>query len=158
MLAVCGSGMASSPFSNVPRDEVLRALWHCSRELHYVAHFREPLDIDAGHIGYITGNPSQFGRLDNVYDDIRSEEIFPDRGIRPWRYTPRDRWTKAEVQGIIRHTFRFRDSDARELADWHSERPRLDKLRRINIPNKHDSEPGLVVDCACLGMPVETCQ
>lgn len=43
--------------------------------------------------------------------------------------------------------FRFRDSDALGLEDWHTQRPRLDKdfkLRRINMPR----EEGLVVDCA----------
>jgi hypothetical protein len=46
-----------------------------------------------------------------------------------------------------RHAFRFRDSDASGLEDWHTQRPRLDKdfkLRRINMPK----EDGLVVDCA----------
>jgi hypothetical protein len=50
-----------------------------------------------------------------------------------------------------RHAFRFRDTDATELADWRSQRPRLDKdfkLRRINLPDGRGSEPGLVVDCA----------
>jgi len=37
-----------------PREDLLRALWHRSRELHYAAHFREPLDIEIGDIGYIT--------------------------------------------------------------------------------------------------------
>jgi len=50
-----------------------------------------------------------------------------------------------------RHAFRFRDTDATKLADWRSQRPRLDKdfkLRRINLPHGRGSEPGLVVDCA----------
>lgn len=45
-----------------------------------------------------------------------------------------------------RHDFRFRESDASNLTDWSSGRPRLDKdfkLGRINKP----SENGVVVDC-----------
>lgn len=89
-----------------PRDDVLRALWHRSRELHYVAHFCEPLDVDIGDIGYITGDPPQFTRLDNVTDKIMSEEIYPDQGIQKSRFTPLDRWTTEEVNGIVRWVFR----------------------------------------------------
>lgn len=47
----------------------------------------------------------------------------------------------------LRHAFEFRDSDAAELADWHVQRPRVDRdfrLRRINRPD----DSGLVVDCS----------
>jgi len=75
---------------------------------------------------------------------------FRDLGIQRSRFTPRDRWTTDEVHGIIRHTFRFRDSDSKELADWRTQRPRLDKdfkLRRFDLPSARSSEPGLIVDC-----------
>ena len=158
---------STKKFNNAPAnpDDVLRALWHRSRELHYVAHFREPLDVDIGDIGYITGNPPQFTCLDNVYEKISDGHLLPRR-IQRSRFTPQGRWNTEEVQGIVRcvsevtdvgrltcwdhgarHAFQFRDSDATELADWDTGRPRLDKdfmLRRINRPN----EQGLVVDCA----------
>jgi len=147
----------SSPATS---DGLSRVLWHHSRELHYVAHFREPLDMDVGDIGYIIGDPPQFIRLDNVFDKISDRNMQNSRiEISPsW---PPDRWIMEEVQGIQRyafevvlfnrltdkprHAFRFRDSDAWELAD----RPRahLNKdvlLRSINLP----SERGLVVDCS----------
>lgn len=88
--------------TQLARDDLLRALWHRSRELHYVAHFREPLDVDIGDIGYITGDPPQFTRLDNVSDEIQSGKLFPDTGIRKSRFTPRDRWTTREVEGVVR--------------------------------------------------------
>ncbi|KAJ6625986.1 hypothetical protein B0H10DRAFT_568334 [Mycena sp. CBHHK59/15] len=73
-------------------------------------------------------------------------DFFRYTKTKPLRSYPPKRWTTTVVQGIRRHTFRFRDSDATNLADWRNGRPRVQKdflLRRINVPN----ESGLVVDC-----------
>lgn len=82
----------------------LQALWHRSRELHYVAHFREPLDVNVGDIGYITGNPLRFIRLDNVYDEISDGYIHNSKSSQSW---PLDRWTTEEVQGIRRYVLKI---------------------------------------------------
>jgi len=88
--------------TQVGHDELLRALWHRSRELHYVAHFREPLDVDTGDIGYITGDPPQFTRLANVSNEIQSGKSVPGRGIQRSRFTPRNRWTTRKIKGVVR--------------------------------------------------------
>ncbi|KAJ7658478.1 hypothetical protein B0H17DRAFT_1145578 [Mycena rosella] len=109
--------------------QVLRAMWRRSRELHYVANFREPLDIDVGDIGYIAGNPPKFVRLANVCSAIGDGWEHGPREIQPFRFFPVDKWDTTDVAGTI------------------SGRPRLDKdflLRRINLP----SESGLVVECS----------
>jgi hypothetical protein len=87
----------------VPCDDLLRALWHHSKEIHYVAHFREPLDVEVGDIGYIIGDPPQFIRLDNIYDQIHPGKAFPDLGIQKFHFDPPDRWTTEEVQGVVRY-------------------------------------------------------
>lgn len=84
-----------------PDGFLLHALSHRSRELQYVAHFREPIVVDAGDIGYVTGNPPQFIRLCNVSDEI-SDGKFPDPGIQKVRFSPPGRWSTQEVQGIVR--------------------------------------------------------
>ncbi|KAJ6578790.1 hypothetical protein DFH09DRAFT_1148317 [Mycena vulgaris] len=136
-----------------PDAQVLRAMWRRSRELHYIAHFREPLYVDVGDIGYITGDPPQFIRLANVrpkITDVRWGGWNHGRPkVKPFRFLPRDKWktSRDPVTGIIRHSFRFPNSNAIDLADWRNGRPRLDKdflLRRINVPN----EPGLIVECS----------
>lgn len=135
------ANMDNTPASS---DVLLRALWHHSRELHYVASFRDPLDVDVGDIGYVTGNPPQFVRLDNVFDEI-SDGNIKNSTIPTSRSYPRDRWTTEEVQGIVRHTFRFHDSDAMNLGNCLPGQPQVAKdelLRRINSPN----QSGLVVD------------
>jgi hypothetical protein len=140
-------------------DALPGALWHRSRELHYVAHFREPLDVDVGDIGYITGNPPQFVCLNNVFGEI-SDGYIQNSRIPTSRYSFSDRWTTETVQGIVRyvfemmffmrltcghrHSFQFRGHDGMELWDWHSGFLVKDVvLRRINFP----IERGLVVDC-----------
>ncbi|KAJ6578776.1 hypothetical protein DFH09DRAFT_1077699 [Mycena vulgaris] len=46
---------AYEPKPAIKSNKVLRAFWRRSRELHYVAHFQEPLRIDVGDIGYVSG-------------------------------------------------------------------------------------------------------
>jgi hypothetical protein len=90
---------------SAPPDELLlRALWPRSRELHYVAHYSEPLGVKVGDIGYISWQPPQFTSLDNVYGEI-SDGHFAGLhvSIQPLRKLPRDRWFTEEVQGIIRY-------------------------------------------------------
>ena len=82
--------------------DLLRALWDRSRELHYVAHFREPLTLDVGDIGYISGSPPKFTCLDNVYDRISDRELLPRR-IENFRFSPQGRWKTEEVQGVVRY-------------------------------------------------------
>jgi hypothetical protein len=167
-MSIQSHAMENTP-GHLNRGDVPRAaLLHRSSELHYTAHFRDPLDIDIGDIGYITGDPPQFVWLDNVSSKMSPMGAFRDHGVQKSRFAHRDRWTTEVVQGIVRfvspffrwgiargsptwhrHAFRFRDSDASELADWRTQRPRLDKyfkLRRFDLP--HGSPPGLVVDCA----------
>jgi hypothetical protein len=91
--------------TQVGHDDLLRALWHRSQELHYVAHFCEPLDVDIGDIGYITGDPPQFTQLANVSNEIQSGKSVSGMGIQRSRFTPRDRWTTQEVQGVVRCVF-----------------------------------------------------
>ncbi|KAJ7153462.1 hypothetical protein C8R43DRAFT_446718 [Mycena crocata] len=128
----------------------LPALWPRWPELHYAAHFREPLVLDAGDIGYISGHPPQFTKLANVSAEITRGLIggLPSSfRVKPLRCMPFKRWRTKVVNGITRHSFRFRDSDATYLADWRRGRARLEKdfvLRRINIP----TETGLVVECS----------
>ncbi|KAF7373634.1 hypothetical protein MSAN_00573800 [Mycena sanguinolenta] len=113
--------------SSEPDTQVLRVMWR--RELHYVAHFREPLDLDIGDIGYITGDPPRFVRLANNHFAVS-------------RRTDGQRQLSREL-----HEFRFPNLGDVDLADWRKGRPRLQKdflLRRINLPR----EPGLVVDCS----------
>ncbi|KIM76228.1 hypothetical protein PILCRDRAFT_653568 [Piloderma croceum F 1598] len=86
--------------TQVGHDDLLRALWHRSRELHYVAHFREPLDVDIGDIGYIIGDPPQLIQLANVSNEIQSWKSVSGKGIQRSRFTPRDRWTTQEVKGV----------------------------------------------------------
>ncbi|KAJ6463557.1 hypothetical protein C8R45DRAFT_523021 [Mycena sanguinolenta] len=127
-----------------PDTQGLRLTWR--RELHYVAHFREPLDLDIGDIGYIMGDPPRFVRLANVHSQISDGHSEPYR-IEPFRFVPENGWTTTTVGGIIRHEFRFPSLGDVDLADWRTGRPRLQKdflLRRINLP----CEPGLVVDCS----------
>ncbi|KAJ7756349.1 hypothetical protein B0H16DRAFT_1539642 [Mycena metata] len=132
-----------------PSDtQVLRAMWRRSNELHYVAHFREPLEIDVGDIGYVVGDPPRFVRLANVRPRITDGQwVFKPPMVQPFRCLPPDKWTRTTVQGIIRHEYRLPTSGPVDLADWRTGRPRLDKdflLRRINLPR----ESGLVVDCS----------
>jgi hypothetical protein len=88
--------------SRQPDEKLLRALWPRSRELHYVAHFREPLDVKTGDIGYITGKPElRFVRLANVYREISDNHYFTD-GTIPLRREPVDRWTREVVEGAVR--------------------------------------------------------
>lgn len=68
-----------------------------------MAHFREPLDVEVGDIGYIIGDPPQFIRLDNIYDQIHPGKAFPDLGIQKFHFDPPDRWTTEEVQGVVRY-------------------------------------------------------
>ncbi|KAF7369797.1 hypothetical protein MVEN_00312200 [Mycena venus] len=127
-----------------PDAQVRHALWRRARELHYVAHYREPLDIDIGDIGYITGD--KFIRLDNVQSQISDGWNHGPRKAQAFRFVPDNQWTTSTVAGIIRHEFRF-PTGAVHLTDWRGQRPRLTKdfmLRRINSPR----EPGLVVDCS----------
>ncbi|KAJ6492905.1 hypothetical protein C8R47DRAFT_425992 [Mycena vitilis] len=90
-----------------PADaRVLQAMWHRgrSRELHYVAHFHEPLDIDIGDIGYITGNPPKFVQLKNVRSEI-ADKIglsLPPKKVKPLRPIPRNKWFTTVVAGIHR--------------------------------------------------------
>ncbi|KAJ7457034.1 hypothetical protein FB451DRAFT_601064 [Mycena latifolia] len=129
-----------------PDAQVLRAIWRGSRE-HYVAHFREPLRIDVGDIGYVSGNPPRFTRLANISEKITDGVCIGFPRIKPIRTAPYKRWRTVVVHGVTRHSFKFRASDVADLADWRGGRPRLEKdflLRRINVP----SEPGLVVDCS----------
>ncbi|KAJ7353123.1 hypothetical protein DFH08DRAFT_855983 [Mycena albidolilacea] len=129
-----------------PDEQVLRAMWRRFRELHYVAHFREPLDVDVGDVGYIMGSPPKFILLANVRDQLVGEWNFGDRKVEPLRFVPANGWTTTTVAGIVRHEFRF-PSGTVDLVDWHNERPRLFKdflLRRVNVPR----ESGLVVECS----------
>lgn len=97
---------ATEKASTSPDDLLLRSLWHRSRELHYVGHFREPLDVDVGDIGYIIGIPPQFVRLKNVCDRL-SDGTFQHlkTKAKTSRFIPRDRWTTEVVQGVVRHVF-----------------------------------------------------
>ncbi|KAJ7153460.1 hypothetical protein C8R43DRAFT_1002045 [Mycena crocata] len=127
--------------------QVLHAMSRRSRELHYVAHFRDPLEIDVGDIGYIIGKPPRFIPIENVRSELADGWEFGPRKVQPFRFFPADRWTTTTVEGITRYTFQFTKSSATDLADWRKERPRLDKnflLRRINLPTEH----GLVVECS----------
>jgi hypothetical protein len=85
----------------LPDERLLRALWPCSRELHYLAECSEPLDIEVGDIGYISGHPPQFTRLENVYEEISDGHVNLD-SLQPLRMLPAGRWSTEEVQGIIR--------------------------------------------------------
>lgn len=88
----------SSGDTPVPHGDLLLALWHRSRELHYDAHFSEPLDMDAGDIGYIIHDPLQFVRLDNMYEQIHSGRESLDLGVQHLRFTPPDKWnTKSKA-------------------------------------------------------------
>ncbi|KAJ7630106.1 hypothetical protein DFH06DRAFT_1480186 [Mycena polygramma] len=144
-----------------PADaRVLQAMWHRgrSRELHYVAHFHEPLDIDIGDIGYITGDPPEFVQLVNVRSRIADKIALslPPKKIKPLRPIPRNKWFTTIVAGINRHEFRFPASGVVDLLDWRSERPRLDRdflLRRINVPG----EKGLVVECSTAWKALSEC-
>ncbi|KAJ7699296.1 hypothetical protein B0H17DRAFT_1196382 [Mycena rosella] len=133
-----------------PDTQVLQAMWRRWRELHYVAHFREPLRLDVGDIGYVSGNPPQFTRLANVRKKLM-DGVFPyvPPRVKPLRAAPFKRWMSKVVNGVTRHSFKFRASDMKDLAVWRKGRARLEKdfmLRRINVPN--ESESGLVVDCS----------
>jgi hypothetical protein len=90
--------------SSATSDSLSRVLWHHSRELHYVAHFREPLDMDVGDIGYIIGDPPRFIRLDNVFNKISDRNMQHSRIEIPPSWPP-DRWITEEVQGIQRYAF-----------------------------------------------------
>ncbi|KAK6993107.1 hypothetical protein R3P38DRAFT_117999 [Favolaschia claudopus] len=127
--------------------QVLRAMWRRVRELHYVFHLRDPVDIDVGDIGYIAGTPPYFVRLANVRDRISDGWVHGARRVKPLRFVPKDQWTTSIVQGVVRHEFRFSTLSAIGLVDWRNERPRLFKdflLRKINSP----LDPGLVVECS----------
>jgi hypothetical protein len=106
MLAECLRQFESrmNPNNTLASPDLLHALlWGCSRELHYVAHFRDPLDldVDVGDIGYITGNPPKFTRLANISNEICDIDI-PYSRVEPFRPTPADRWATEKVQGIVR--------------------------------------------------------
>lgn len=97
--------------TSAPASDLLRALWnHARRELHYVSHFREPLEVDVGDIGFITGDPPKFTRVENVADKI-CDKKFPDSGVKKFRFNPKGRWTTEEVQGITRSVFHVRPFD-----------------------------------------------
>ncbi|KAJ7092472.1 hypothetical protein B0H15DRAFT_175232 [Mycena belliarum] len=74
-----------------------------STKLHYTAHFREPLDVDVGDIGYITGDPPQFIRLANVRSRIGDKWTDEPRVIEPLRFLPADQWATTVVSGVIRY-------------------------------------------------------
>ncbi|KAJ7161062.1 hypothetical protein C8R46DRAFT_1106395 [Mycena filopes] len=132
-----------NPREPEPSDtQVLRA------NLHYAAHFREPLAIDVGDIGYIAGDPPQFVRLANVRTRITDGWAFEALRVQPFRCVPADKWTRTTVDGVVRHEFRFPTSGPVDLEDWRTMRPRIDKdflLRRINVPPR---DTGLVVECS----------
>ncbi|KAJ7054698.1 hypothetical protein C8F01DRAFT_1162617 [Mycena amicta] len=137
-------------------EQVLRrAMWHDrsgsgSRELHYVAHFKEPLVLDVGDIGYVTGDPPSFVALKNVRAEI-SDGFKDDSELPvpiPLRFEPKNRWRTETIGGVIRHAFRFMDADMNSMSHWRLGRPRLQKdflLRRLNLPD-HCMYPELVVD------------
>jgi hypothetical protein len=96
---------SATPLQNISThadNSLLRALWPRSRELHYVVHYREPLDLDVGDIGYITGSyPARFVRLANVYKEITDSHFTPQE-VEPFRCLPPDRWTRENINGIMR--------------------------------------------------------
>lgn len=81
---------------------LLRALGPSLRDVHYVSHFQEPLDLNVGDVGYIKGNPPEFTRLDNTYAAIGDTSFIPKNAIQKFRLTPHNRWSTQEVGGIIR--------------------------------------------------------
>lgn len=83
------------------RDDLLRAFWSRSRDLHYVAHYLEPLEVEIGDIGYISGRPPRFTRLDNIYPEITGRCIPRKRFLQHQRF-PSGRWTWEDVQGVVR--------------------------------------------------------
>lgn len=84
-------------------NRLLRALWRRhSRELHYVAHYREPLLIDVGDIGYVIGNPPKFICLDSVSDEILDDLKIQQSAVKRSRFIPKGRWTTKEINGVIR--------------------------------------------------------
>jgi hypothetical protein len=152
-----------------PQADILQALKAHQAELHFVAHFHDPLDIMAGDVGYITGTgPLRFVRLLNAYLAVSDGKMFSAE-IQLTRCHPKTRWTREMVEGEIvryvtrlanrpalpssclllffpRHTFKFNDSDARGLHDWTNGRPRIDKDFRVGTLNR-PFQDGLVVDC-----------
>jgi hypothetical protein len=72
-----------------------------SKELHYVAHFQEPLELEAGDIGFITRNPDRFNKLDNAFDEIG--DVFPPHPVQEIRFTPKNRWETSVVDGVVRY-------------------------------------------------------
>ncbi|KAF7307883.1 Arabinanase/levansucrase/invertase superfamily protein [Mycena kentingensis (nom. inval.)] len=144
-----GAGLGVPPVE----EQVLHSMWRDrsgsgSRELHYVAHYKEPLVVDVGDVGYVTGMPPRFVWLASLKSELSDGWNAPPIPV-PMRHEPRDRWETTIVEGITRHTFRFKDTDMELLADWRKGRPRLQKdflLRRLNLPDP--AHKGLVVDCS----------
>ncbi|KAK7055534.1 hypothetical protein R3P38DRAFT_2847666 [Favolaschia claudopus] len=138
------------PQSHSPsvNTQVLGAMWRRLHELHYVAHFREPLDVNIGDIGYITGNPPRFVRLKNMRSRVTDDWAPKSKKLRPLTLIPPKWWTTSTVDGIVRHECRFSYPLALEFnsENWHENRPRIlkeSRVRRVNVPSK----TGLVVEC-----------
>lgn len=110
MLAQCLHDLASIQ-SHVQRTQNLSVplgtdllqatLVNNSRELHYAAHFRDPLPIEAGDIGYITGNPPAFHCVEHAFSEVGDGVLIRD-GIMEHRSTPLGRWETNEVGGVVR--------------------------------------------------------
>lgn len=84
-------------------NHLLRALWRRhSRELHYVAHYQEPLVVEVGDIGYVTGNPPQFICLENVDYEFPGLMEIRSVAVKKSRFTPKGRWRSQEIDGVIR--------------------------------------------------------
>ncbi|KAF8192811.1 hypothetical protein K438DRAFT_1969932 [Mycena galopus ATCC 62051] len=97
-------GRVHNPLT-APDSQVLHAMWRRFRELHYVAHFREPLDVDVGDIGYITGNPQKFICLANVHSRVGDGWDLGPKRIQPFHFVPANQWTTTTVAGIVRHAY-----------------------------------------------------
>jgi hypothetical protein len=91
------------PQQPTPPTNLLGALWPSLRDVHYVAHFQEPLLMNAGDVGYIKGNPPQFTRLRNVYTLLTDAKHLPrNTAIKAVRFSPDARWATQVVDGIRR--------------------------------------------------------
>lgn len=99
-------GVQDATVPEQPQQKLVTALLHAlgpsKRDVHYVSHFQEPLDINVGDVGYIKGSPPRFTRLDNTYAAIGDASFIPNNAIQKFRLTPRNRWSTQEVDGIIR--------------------------------------------------------
>jgi hypothetical protein len=94
---------------SAPPDELLlqTLVLPRSSELHYVAHFSEPLQIKIGDIGYISGQPPRFTKLENAYREITDRTITDgrhfDESVWPLRKLPPRRWSTTQTRGITRY-------------------------------------------------------